>query len=564
MLASMRTSASVAKPLPCHALPRTCVQSAALVFVLLCMCVGCEVTPATETFLFFHAEPEVSAEATRLRVDVLGEGLNVEGFPRTDPITRTGTTLARLVLAPIAQDATRTYEVLAELIDEDGVVIAGARVVGGYELEATAELHVWFDPECVGARSCGAGQTCVAGRCVGACYDATSEGTARSEPRCGECERCVRGDCVARDDGAACGCVGDTCSGGACEVTRRFDDIAVGDDVTCVIELGRLFCFGDDADALSPGAPSEFAGFDGVQDLSIGSRHGCVVDRLGAVHCWGWSGDGALGNGDLAERAVAEPRAVPELIASAVGAGGAHTCAIDTEGALRCFGVGSQGQLGRAVSAPQPNPLPPLLEGASEVVAGREHTCALIASELWCFGGNDGGQLGAALPDSQRDEPVCMVLEGEDSCASSIVKASAGLAHTCVVFVDGQVACAGLNDRGEVNPLDPTTRLDALVPIALPSGVAAEEICVGQEHSCVLTTDGEIVCWGDNSDGQLGDDALDGFARIDGSFVALGCGDQFGCALRADGAVICWGRSDGGRLGTEMRSSSAPRRVCIE
>jgi hypothetical protein len=92
----------------------------------------------------------------------------------------------------------------------------------------------------------------------------------------------------------------------------------------------------------------------------------------------------------------------------------------------------------------------------------------------------------------------------------------------------------------------------------VPGCTLVTDVCVGDQFACALR-DGGVICWGDDSRGQHGDlvplrDYLPSrvvgpnLAALDG-IVAIGCGGTHACALDASGDVLCWGGNDGGQLG---------------
>src|SRR5699024_2820364 len=113
----------------------------------------------------------------------------------------------------------------------------------------------------------------------------------------------------------------------------------------------------------------------------------------------------------------------------------------------------------------------------------------------------------------------------------------------------GGVRCWGGNSSGQLgNGLDEDSPVDPSSPIpvdvvGLDAGVAA--IGTGQAHTCALTDDGGVRCWGGNYSGQLGNGTNtsspvpDAVVGLDG-VAAVTVGDQHTCALTDDGAVECW------------------------
>jgi alpha-tubulin suppressor-like RCC1 family protein len=97
-------------------------------------------------------------------------------------------------------------------------------------------------------------------------------------------------------------------------------------------------------------------------------------------------------------------------------------------------------------------------------------------------------------------------------------------------------------------------RVNAVVVDPRPT---SHPIAVGRHHTCGLGQDGATYCWGDNTNGQLGDPTRPWVGepvpgRVTGavSFQTIAAGGDFTCGLAADGAAYCWGENGTGQLGT--------------
>ncbi len=241
----------------------------------------------------------------------------------------------------------------------------------------------------------------------------------------------------------------------AVEGGGRFGTITVGVGFACALGGGgAASCWGEgrngelgDGTATSHFAPGRVAGGVTFTSLSAGSSHSCGVATSGAAYCWGLGWEGELGVGAppnvcFGTNACAQ---APALVAGgyawkAITAGQSHSCGITTGGDAYCWGRGVVvGQLGvgRDTSTTTPAPVAGGLKWTA-ITAGREHTCALASGgAAYCWGTNDSGQLGSgsSVPSSNTPVPVAGGL--------ALVALDAGGDHTCGLTTDGSVYCWG-------------------------------------------------------------------------------------------------------------------------
>lgn len=185
--------------------------------------------------------------------------------------------------------------------------------------------------------------------------------------------------------------------------------------------------------------------------------------------------------------------------------------------------------------------------GASEevgivaVAAGAEHTCIALASgQARCWGANGWGQLGDGTT-TYRASPT--PVRG----ITSAVKLAAGGAHTCALLRSGEARCWGYNDRGQLGTGMPASNYAyTSTPTPVLRMDSAVAIAAAPAHTCVSLRSGEMECWGDNRNGQLGTStpaslvAPRRIANI-GTAVAVGAGGSFSCGILASRNVECWG-----------------------
>ncbi|MBK7961510.1 MAG: hypothetical protein IPK04_10105 [Bdellovibrionales bacterium] len=172
--------------------------------------------------------------------------------------------------------------------------------------------------------------------------------------------------------------------------------------------------------------------------------------------------------------------------------------------------------------------------------------------QLSCWGRNDLGQLG--LGDVSNFESIRDV-----TGAFKFENVSLGPAHSCGVTqvqLGGQLRkplkCWGDNSEGQLG--DSTVKM-SLVPVTVDFGVDYLETSVGLHHSCGLTKEKTVKCWGQGTFGQLGEASHQRAAKpipvgLSEPISGIASGAEHVCALSETGRIYCWGRNDLGQTGT--------------
>ncbi len=233
-----------------------------------------------------------------------------------------------------------------------------------------------------------------------------------------------------------------------------------------------------------------------------------------------------------------------------IKAGERHTCALTSAGGVKCWGFNHDGQLGDGRGSDRSSPVDVvgLTTGVKAITAGWRDTCAVTTGGgAKCWGNNHDGQLGDGT-DIDRNTPQDVV-----GLLAKVTAIRVGERHTCALTVEGGVKCWGNNHDGQ---LGDGTRKDKVTPVdvkGLTSGVTA--IAAGWRHTCALTAAGSVTCWGNNHDGQLGD-GTETDRPIPADVVGLTSGVtaitarwRHTCALTNAGGVKCWGNNNDGQLG---------------
>lgn len=293
----------------------------------------------------------------------------------------------------------------------------------------------------------------------------------------------------------------------------------------------------------------------GVASVAAGARHSCSLDTSGAVKCWGWNLSGQLGNGKSRNNRL-QPVTVTALgsaVVNRVAAGDGYTCALTTAGAVKCWGWNESGQLGdgsnenrlAAVDAVG------LSSGSTAITTGYSHTCALgSGGAARCWGSNSNGQLGSGNLIGQLAPAAVTGL------SAGVQAIAAGAYHSCAVTAGGAAQCWGQNSSGQLGDSSVLERPAPVTPVGLGSGMAT--VAGGLYHSCALTSNGRVLCWGYNGSGQLGipssaEESLIPAVVYDApsSVTSITTGAEHSCAVTSAGAAQCWGENRSGQVGND-------------
>jgi alpha-tubulin suppressor-like RCC1 family protein len=299
--------------------------------------------------------------------------------------------------------------------------------------------------------------------------------------------------------------------------------------------------------------PAVTAGVADARAISAGNRFTCAVVGFGDVWCWGEGGAGQLGNGAQNDSAV-PVQVVGIDDAIDVTAGAAFACALRDGGQVSCWGMNQLGQLGNGTithNTGNPTPVAASIADATSISAGWNHVCARrLDFTVWCWGGNgDGatgyGQLGDGTLEN-RPSPVAVV------GLSNVSGVAAGGWSSCAALLDRTVWCWGYNERGG---LGNGTTTNSSVPVQVAGLDNVDVVAVGGWHACGLRGNGRIACWGANSDGGTGFGQLGSGDRQDSSVPVPVVGISDGralsaawvstCTIRAGDSVWCWGAGSG-------------------
>ncbi|HEX6533879.1 MAG TPA: Ig-like domain-containing protein [Gemmatimonadaceae bacterium] len=357
--------------------------------------------------------------------------------------------------------------------------------------------------------------------------------------------------------------VGPVTSERAVVVRVHWTAVGAGRKHTCALDaMGYAFCWGTN-DLLQLGAtgidwsgvPVPVGGTYQFTQLVVGRDHACGMTDAHNVYCWGDNASGELGIGSLTPAAVAMPTAVsgsPTLVSLAAN-DGVHMCGVSDADAAFCWGWEGEGELGNGkfmtfVGEPSPQTVLGDLRFAS-LVTGESHTCGLTPSGApYCWGNDYSGQVG----DGDRTSPLYRPQPTPVAGGLSFQMMAAGGEHSCGLTADGAVYCWGGNSVGQAGSSNVGGY--AFAPQLVASSVPFARIAASENTTCALTSAGAAQCWGDNSNGKIGDGTTTNRTAptpvaTTALFTQLSVGWNHTCGLTADSRIFCWGANDRGQLG---------------
>jgi len=273
--------------------------------------------------------------------------------------------------------------------------------------------------------------------------------------------------------------------------------------------------------------------------------------------------------------------------------GGMVSCALLSDGTVKCWGINDSGTLGQGLAdrglgddlGEMGDNLPPIDLGsgrtATVVATNGNGACALLDDgTIKCWGSNSNGQAGYGHGQGQigrepgeMGDNLPVVDLGTGKTATDI---AVGDEFTCALLNDSTIKCWGRNTSGQLGyghtdrlGDDPGEMGDNLPVVDLGTGKTATAISSGGNKTCALLDDSTVKCWGLNTFGELGygdtsnrgdnpGEMGDNLPVVDlgtgKTATAISTGQHGSCALLNDGTLKCWGNSGWGQLGQGSRT----------
>ncbi len=337
---------------------------------------------------------------------------------------------------------------------------------------------------------------------------------------------------------------------------------------TCAARRAAIWCWGDNASGqLGDGttarrtAPVPVLALPGgdVTALGVGETHTCAVIG-GDAYCWGAGGAGQLGDGRKADSTIpVKVTGLPAGKVTQVSCGTNFSCAVAAGGAY-CWGTNGSGQVGNPVGSSVGTPVSVVtaagsaLTGVADVSSGEDHACALLASgDIDCWGHNDNGTLASSTLAVNAVATKAVKVEGLPGPAQKV--AIAGW-HGCAI-VGGAVWCWGTGTAGELGNGGSASSATPVAAAGLSSSVTTLAIGGGSsdgDATCAVRS-GTTMCWGNAQSGRLGDGQTSArgvpvaVMNLPVDVVTVAAAFDHACALRGTGEIRCWGQGKQGQLG---------------
>jgi alpha-tubulin suppressor-like RCC1 family protein len=334
---------------------------------------------------------------------------------------------------------------------------------------------------------------------------------------------------------------------------------------TCVaLESGEVNCWGINTfGQLGAGPISNTASAVRVPSISnaltvgAGASHSCALLANQTVQCWGLGGAGQLGQGAQIDSLV--PVTVQGLTgATSLSVGKEHSCTVLDDRTIKCWGNNDTGQLGDGVDRRSTRSSVPVtvvgVSNATAVSAGGDHTCALLVdTTVACWGWNDLGTLGndgstgAVFSGTRGVNNVFTGTPVPVLNLAGVISVSAGDSHSCAVLAGGGVKCWGWDVYGQLGNGDVSSS-GSFIPVDVVGITDAVSVSAGWASTCARLAGGDVKCWGWNQNGQLGDGStVDSAVPVrasgwaDNALIAVS--NHQTCAVSSAGAARCLGWS---------------------
>lgn len=306
-----------------------------------------------------------------------------------------------------------------------------------------------------------------------------------------------------------------------------------------------------------------------IKRVAVGWGHTCTLAHDGAVTCWGYDYNGNLGCSNIAggESPFVCQALGPGNSIVDIAAGAEHSCILMSSGSVWCWGRNDHGQVGDGRLASRFAPVQ--VAGISDAIAiatGTWQSCARRRNgAVVCWGKNDYCALGF---ETANDFAIPVLFGSVDGTSPRALEVAGSLEQTCVLLDDGSLRCSGVWLRYEPDPMSHLTSCKA--PTNPQPSIIAKAVATGIDFTCAMTGSSAVKCWGKNGYGTLGNGSyVDSAEPVDVAFPvslelqSIVSQGNHTCVVTAEGQLWCWGDNIDGQLGSGslVTSSAIPVQV---
>jgi alpha-tubulin suppressor-like RCC1 family protein len=305
--------------------------------------------------------------------------------------------------------------------------------------------------------------------------------------------------------------------------------------------------------------------------ISAANAHSLAIDKNGRAWAWGFSANGQLGdNSTISKR-------TPVSVAGAVktfcqiSAGSNNSLAIDKNGRAWGWGLHSSGELGIGgiISVFTPVTITGAAKTFCQISAGDSFSTAIDKNgRAWGWGSNNGGQLG----DNsivQKTSPVSVLGTVRTFCKITAGGASNLTSFTLALDKNGRAWSWGYNGVGQLGNNAVTSQL---TPVSILGAV--KTFCqisngVNQAFALAIDKNGRAWAWGVNGNGQLGNNTVISQrtpVSVLGAvktFCKVSVGGFHSLAIDKNGRLWAWGNNSNGQLGNNTSANSVLTPVSV-
>ncbi|MBI0063402.1 MULTISPECIES: RCC1 domain-containing protein [Bifidobacterium] len=274
------------------------------------------------------------------------------------------------------------------------------------------------------------------------------------------------------------------------------------------------------------GTPADFT----YTQVSGGAYHSLALGSDGNAYAWGHNYSGQIGDGTTTRRTtpvkVKKPAGTPaDFTYTQVSAGVYYSLALGSDGNAYAWGENDKGQIGDGTTTRRTTPVKVMSPADTpadftytQVSAGGYHALAVGSDgNAYAWGYNDTGQIGDGTT-TRRTTPVKVMSPADTPADFTYTQVSGGNNYSLAVGSDGNAYAWGSNQKGvlginiaiwwgDTNPAPMRVR-DPSSPKDKSKGLQAEQVSAGYQHSLAVGSDGNAYAWGDNENGQLGNDSI--------------------------------------------------------